>query len=111
MEGVLDVYEEFFKNLTEPSVYYIKKTTHTCLICRQEHEENGTFGKFDRSSTNKNILEYLEHIKIYAYSKNLANIFIKSVRDSGILCQSVKGQWEFKEHDTEYIFTIEHCLE
>ena len=110
MEGLLDVYEEFFTKLTEPNIYYIKKSTHSCLICRQEHKEDGTFGKFDRHSTNKNILEYLEHLKIYGYSKNIAKNFIKSVRDSGILCRNVKGQWEFKEHDTEYIFIVEHCL-
>ena len=112
MEGVVDVYEEFFTKLVEPNVYYIKKNTHTCLICRQEHNRDGSYGKSDRACTENNIFQYLEqHLKIFGYSKNLAKIFIKSVRDSGILSRNVKGWWEFKEHNTEYIFVIEHCLE
>ena len=111
MEGVLDVYEEFFTKLVEPTIYYIKKSIHTCLICRQEHNTDGSYSKSDRFLTENIILEYLEHLQVYGYSKNLAKIFINSVRDSGILCRKVKGLWEFKEHPTEYIFIIEHSVE
>ena len=55
MEGVLDVYEEHFTNLTEPNIHYIKKNTHSCLICRQEHQRDGSFGKSDRECTEKNV--------------------------------------------------------
>ena len=111
MEGVVDVYEEFFKLGWTKCLLY-KKNTHTCLICRQEHNRDGSYGKSDRACTENNIFQYLEqHLKLFGYSKNLAKIFIKSVRDSGILSWNVKGWWEFKEHNTEYIFVIEHCLE
>ena len=111
MEGVVDVYEQYFINLVEPKIEYFKKNTHTCLICRLEPERNDSYGKSDRTDTEKIIVEYLEHLKVFAISNNLAKVFIKSVRDSGILCKKVKGYWEFKEHGKDYVFIIEHCLE
>ena len=41
----------------------------------------------------------------------LQKIFIKSVRDSGVLCKKVKGVWEFKEHETEPVFVFEHSVQ
>ena len=112
MNGVLDVYEEFFTNLIEPPiVQHLKKNSHSCLICRQERTRDNSYSKSDRLRTEYIILEYLEHLNIYGYSKNLAKIFIKSVRDSGILCKKVKGFWEFKKHETEFVFVIEHSVE
>ena len=111
MEGIVDVYEQYFINLVKPKIQFFKKNTHTCLICRLEENRGGSCGKSDRISTEKNIVEYLEHLKVFGSSNNLAKVFIKSVRDSGILCKKVKGYWEFKEHETDYVFIIEHCLE
>ena len=104
----------FTKNILQTwlnQIFTTSKKIHSCLICRQEHQKDGSFGKSDRECTKKNVLEYLEHLKIFGYSKNLAKIFIKSVRDAGVLCKKVKGFWEFKEHETEYVFIVEHCLE
>ena len=112
MEGVVDVYEEYFINLVEPpKVDFFKKNRHTCLICRLEPSKDGSYGKFDRASTEKIIVEYLEHLKVFDFSNNLARVFINSIKDSGILCGKVKGYWEFKEHETDYVFIIEHCLD
>ena len=111
MEGILDVYEEHFTNLIEPNIHYVKKNRHTCLICRQEVNRNGSYGKSDRTCTEQIIIEYLDHLRIFGYSKNQAQVFINSVRDSGVLCKEVKGYWEFKEHKTDYVFIIEHCLD
>ena len=111
MEGIVDVYEQYFINLVEPKIEFFKKNSHTCLICRLESNRGGSYGKSDRTSTEKNIVEYLEHLKVFGFSNNLAKVFIKSIRDSGILCRKVKGYWEFKERETNYVFIIEHCLD
>ena len=112
MEGIVDVYEEYFTNLVEPpKVPFSKKNGHTCLICRHEPNRNGSYGKSDRTATEKIIVEYLEHLKLFGFSDNLAKIFINSIRDSGILCRKVKGFWEFKEDEKVYVFIIEHCLD
>ena len=112
MEGIVDVYEEYFINLVEPlKVHFFKKNRHTCLICREEPNKNGSYGKSDRTFTEKIIVEYLEHLKVFGFSNNLAQVFINSIRDSGILCGKVKGYWEFKEHEKYYVFIIEHCLD
>ena len=111
MEGVIDVYEKHFTDSIESNIYYVKKNTHTCLICRHECEREGSYGKSDRETTEKNIIEYLEHLNVYGSSKKLAQIFIDSVRDSGILCKKVSGWWEFKEHHTYYVYIIEHSVE
>ena len=110
MEGIVDVYEEYFLNLIKPKFHFLKKNRHTCLVCRQEPNKDGSYGKFYRTSTEKNIVEYLEHLKIFGFSNKLARVFINSIRDSGILCKKVQGYWEFKEDKTEYVFIIEHCL-
>ena len=111
MEGIVDVYEEYFINLVESKVDLLKKNSHTCLICRLEPNRDGSYGKSDRLSTEKIVVEYLEHLKVFGFTNNLARLFIKSVRDSGVLCRKVKGFWEFKEHETAYVFIIEHCLD
>ena len=111
MEGLVDVYEEYFIRVIEPKVHYFKKNRHDCLICRKELIRDGSYGKFGRESTEKNILEYLEHLKVFGFSDKIAQVFINSIRDSGILCRKVKGYWEFKEHQTECVFIIEHCID
>lgn len=87
------------------------KKTHTCLICKLEPKRNGSYGKTNRPITQKIILDYLAHLKVCGISNKLVQIFIGSVRDSGILCKKVKGYWEFQEHESEFVFIIEHCLD
>ena len=111
MEGIVDVYEEYFMRVVEPKIHFFKKNRHTCLICRQELIKDGSYGKSDRTSTEKIIVEYLEHLKVFGFSNDIARVFINSIRNSGILCGKVKGYWEFKEHETDYVFIIEHCLD
>ena len=111
MEGIVDVYEEYFTGLTETKVDFSKKNRHTCLLCWLEDSRDGSYGKCDRDSTEKNIVEYLEHLKISGVSNTLARVFINSIRSSGILCKKVKGYWEFKENERGYGFIIEHCLD
>ena len=53
----------------------------------------------------------MEHLKVFGFASNLANVFIDSVRDSGVLCNKVHGFWEFKEHEIQYVFIIEHSLD
>ena len=110
MNGVLDVYEKYFANLNEPVVQHLKKNLHTCLICREEYVRDGSYGKTDKLRTENITLEYLEHLNVFGYGNHLTKIFIKSVRDSGILCKKVKGFWEFKEHETEPVFVFEHSV-
>ena len=110
MEGIINVYEQYFLNLVEPKLDFFKQSSHNCLICRLDLQRNGSYGKSKRKKTKEIIIEYLEHMKVFGFSNDYAKIFINSVRDSGILCEKVKGYWEFKEHETEYVFIIEHCL-
>ena len=111
MNGIVDVYEQYFTNIDESKFHYFKKNTHTCLICGKEPMKDGSYGRYNRQSIEKIIIEYLEHLKLFGFLSNLAKIFINSVRDSGILCKKVRGYWEFKEHEKDYVFIIEHCLD
>ena len=111
MNGVLDVYEKYFLNLNEPVVQHLKKSLHTCLICRQEYVRDKSYGKTDKHRTEIITLEYLEHLSVFGYGNHLTKIFIESVRDSGILCKRVNGFWEFKEHESEPVFVFEHCIQ
>ena len=110
MEGIVDVYEQYFMNLENSKIDFLKRRNHSCLVCTEE-PKNGSYGKNDRCSTSKIIVGYLEHLKVFGFSSKLANLFIDSVRDSGILCNKVQGFWEFKEHETAYTFIIEHSLD
>ena len=110
MEGIVDVYEQYFMNVDEIKIDLAKRRSHNCLVCNEE-PKNGSYGKNDRCSTAKIIVGYLEHLKVFGFSSKLANLFIDSVRDSGILCNKVQGFGELKEHETAYIFIIEHSLD
>ena len=111
MNGVLDVYEKVFSSLNEPVVQHWKKNLHTCLICRQEYVLDNSYGKTDKLRTEIITLEYLKHLSVFGYGNHLTEIFIKSVRDSGVLCKKVNGYWEFKKHETEPVFVFEHCVQ
>ena len=110
MEGILDVYEHYFMSLENSKVEFFKRRTHKCLVCSEE-PKNGSYGKNDKWTTEKIIIGYLEHLKVFGFASNLANVFIDSVRDSGVLCNKVRGFWEFKEHEIQYVFIIEHSLD
>ena len=83
MEGILDVYEHYFMNLENSKVEFFKRRTHKCIVCSEE-PKNSSCGKNDKYSTEKIIIEYLEHLKVFGFLSNLANLFIDSVRDSGV---------------------------
>ena len=77
MEGIVDVYEDYFLNLGKlskahfsgkneqtcsvcklepietPKVHFSKKDRHSCLICRAEDIRDGSYGKSDTESTEK----------------------------------------------------------
>ena len=110
MEGILDVYEEYFANEDEVKIDLSKRRNHECIVCNNE-PKNGSYGKDDKCGTAKIIVGYLEHLKVFGFSSKLANLFIDSVRDSGVLCKKVEGFWEFKEHETAYVHIIEHSLD
>ena len=110
MEGIVDVYEQYFMNVDDLKIELLKRRNHTCIVCSDE-PINSSYGKNNKDSTKKIIIGYLEHLKVFGFSSNLAMLFINSVRDSGILCNRVQGFWEFKEHETQYVFIIEHSLD
>ena len=110
MEGIVDVYEQYFANVNEVKPDFSKRRNHECLVCNEE-PKNGSYGKNDRCSTARIIVGYLEHLKVFGFSSKYANLFINSVRDSGILCNKVQGFWEFKKHETAYVFIVEHSVD
>ena len=110
MEGIVDVYKQYFTNVDEIQIDLLKRRNHECIVCNEE-PKNGSYGKNDKYSTEKIVIGYLEHLKVFGFSSKFANLFIDSVRDSGILCKKVHGFWEFKEHETAYVFIIEHSLD
>ena len=110
MEGIVDVYEQHFTFATMKTDYS-NINRHSCLICRTKSTEKVfSYGRFDRETSEKNIIEYLQHLKIFGFSKKLTLIFTNSIRESGILCKKVHGWWEFKEDQKYSVFIIEHCL-
>ena len=111
MEGIVDVYEQYFMNEDDLKVIDLsKRRNHSCLVCSTE-PKNGSYGKNDRFDITKVVVGYLEHLKVFGFSSKLALLFIDSVRDSGALCNKVKGFWELKEHKTSYVFILEHSTE
>ena len=110
MEGIVDVYEQYFANVDEIKIDLVKRRNHECIVCNHE-PKNGSYGKDGRCGTAKIIVGYLEHLKVFGFSSKFANLFIDSVRDSSILCNKLRGFWEFKQHETAYVFIIEHSLD
>ena len=110
MEGIVDVYKQYFANINEIKIDLFKRRNHECKVCIEE-SKNGSYGKSDKWGIEKIIVGYLEHLKVFGFSSKLAMLFIDSVRDSGVLCNKVQGFWEFKEHQTAYVFINEHSLD
>ena len=110
MNGIIDVYEHYFSNLFSFQFDLHKRKRHSCLVCTTNLSDNDTYGVYSRNLTEKFIINYLEHLKVCGYSIKLAEIFIGSVRESGILSSNVKGHWKIKEHDNHEIIVIEHYV-
>ena len=107
MNGIVDVYEKYFNELTSFQFDLRKRKQHSCLVCTN-YTTDDNYGTFCRKPTEKFVVEYLEHLKVFNYSVILANIFIESVRNNGILSSNVKGYWQIKKHDHHEVVVIEH---
>ena len=112
MNRLIDVYEHYFNDLISFWFDLHKRKQHTCLVCTNNlSDNNGTYGVYSREVTEKFIIDYLEHLKVFGYCIKLAEIFISSIRDNGILSSNVKGYWKIKKHDVHEIIIIEHCTD
>ena len=110
MNGIIDVYEHYFSNLISFKFDLHKRKQHTCLVCTSNLSENdGSYGIYSRKLTEKFVVNYLEHLKVFGYCMKLAEIFIESVRQNGILSSNVKGHWNIKKHHIHEVVIIEHC--
>ena len=110
MNGIIGVYEHYFSNLISFQFNLHKRKQHSCLVCKTNLSDNRIYGVYSRKSTEKFIINYLEHLKVFGYSIKLTEIFIDSVRQNGILSLNVKGHWKIKKHNVHEIVIIEHCV-
>ena len=108
MNGIVVVYEKYFTDLTSFQFDLHKRKQHSCLVCTSNITDSGSYGIYSRKSTEKFVINYLEHLKIFGYCIKLAEIFIQSVRENGILSSKVKGHWEIKKHIIHEVIIIEH---
>ena len=109
MNGIIDTYDFYFNNLTSFHFDYYKKKNHNCLVCADQlTDENYLI--CSREKTEKFIVNYLEHLKIFGYSIKCADIFISSIRNNGILSSNVKGFWKLKKDNIHEVMVIEHVL-
>ena len=108
MNGIVDAYEFYFANLDSFHFDYNKRKYHNCLSCTGKLV--GNYQICSREKTEKFIINYLEHLKVFGYSIKTANVFISSVRDNGILSPNVKGFWKLKQDDTHEVIVIEHVI-
>ena len=109
MNGIIDVYEHYFNNLISFQFDFNKRKQHSCLACSNDFTD-GHFEICSRERTEKFIVNYLEHLKIFGYSIKSVEIFIRSVRSNGILSPNVKGEWKIKKDDLHEIIVIEHYI-
>ena len=107
MNGIIDVYEFYFSNLMTFNFDLIKRKQHTCAVCADIVSDT-RYQIYSREKTEKFIVEYLEHLKIFGFSVKTADLFISSVRENGILSQNVKGFWRIKKHVKYELYVIEH---
>ena len=104
MNGIIDVYEKYFTDLTSFQFDLNKRKQHSCLACTSDIVNK----KLSREAVEEFIINYLEHLKVFGYCLKLTEIFIKSVRENGILSTKVKGYWILKKHFIHNVFIIEH---
>ena len=109
MNGIVDVYEHYFNNLISFQFNFNKRKQHTCLACSSDFID-GYVEILSRQRTEKFIINYLEHLKIFGYSLKSVEIFIQSVRNNGILSPNVKGEWKLKKDILHEILVIEHYI-
>ena len=107
MNGIIDVYEFYFSNLMTFSFDLIKRKQHNCAVCADVVSDT-RYQIYSREKTEKFIVEYLEHLKIFGFSVKTADLFVSSVRENGILSQNVKGFWRIKKHVKYELYVIEH---
>ena len=107
MNGIVDTYEFYFANLMTFQFDLNKRKQHNCAICAGLVSDNN-YQIYSREKTEKFIIEYLEHLKIFGFSVKTADIFVSSVRENGILAQNVKGFWKVKKHQKYELYIIEH---
>ena len=110
MNGIVDVYEHYFNNLMSFQFDFNKRKLHSCLVCASDLTDGNSYQIYSREKTEKFIINYLEHLKIFGYSVKSVEIFIRSIRDNGILSENVKGYWKIKKHDQHEIIVIEHYI-
>ena len=110
MNGIVDIYEHYFNNLISFQFNFNKRKQHSCLVCTSDLSDGDTCEICSREQTEKFIINYLEHLKIFGYSIKSVEIFIRSVRDNGILSLNVKGNWKIKKHNVHEIIVIEHYV-
>ena len=110
MNGIVDVYEHYFNNLISFQFNFNKRKQHSCLVCTSDLSDGDTYEICSREQTEKFIINCLEHLKIFGYSIKSVEIFIRSVRDNGILSLNVKGIWKIKKHNVHEIIVIEHYV-
>ena len=109
MNEIIDVYEYYFNNLISFQLDFNKRKQHSCLACTNDFID-GYFEICSREKTEKFIVDYLEHLKIFGYSIKSAEIFIRSVRNNGILSPNVKGHWKIVKDTLHEIIIIEHFV-
>ena len=107
MNGIIDVYEFYFSNLMTFHFDLFKRKQHNCTVCSDAVSENKC-QIYSREKTEKFIVEYLEHLKIFGFSVKTADLFIASVRENGILSQNVKGFWKIRKDYKYELYVIEH---
>ena len=107
MNGIIDVYEFYFSNLMTFHFDLFKRKQHNCAVCSDIVSET-RYQIYSREKTEKFIVEYLEHLKIFGFSVKTADLFIASVRENGILSQNVKGFWKVKKDIKYELYVIEH---
>ena len=109
MNGIVDTYEFYFSNLTSFHFNLSKRRQHNCLVCSGELSDE-LYQICSREKTEKFIVNYLEHLKIFGFAIKTAEIFISSIRENGILSTGVKGFWKLKKHHIHEVMIIEHIV-
>ena len=109
MNGIVDVYDFYFSNLMTFQFDFNKRKQHNCAVCSGILSDI-RYQIYSREKTERFIVEYLEHLKIFGFSVKTADLFISSIRQNGILSQNVKGFWKIKKHDKYEVYIIEHLI-